>query len=321
VSRKLKLAIVYNKNNKQMSGEYFDGQIKNYFVDSLEANDGVDIEIFNNPAGLNFDKIEKQNFDGIMLFDITPWGAPEHLVGLDKCNVPKFLMVGDCHHASSIATQYGMTENKVELIKKYNIDCCYYHHSEEYFHEYYPKEYRYKQIYFGIMKDLYERNSIPWAERAKDRILLTGSLSAGEWYYNLRYECARHPRVQYANRTLGFTGEKYAILLSHYRAAIAATSYQTTGKYFEIPAAGCLTFMEVTKRNHGILTGYKDGDTAIFINEDNYMQKFNEFLEDPENPKWERIAKRGQEFTFEHHSDQVKVKQMINMVKEIRGEL
>ena len=35
--------------------------------------------------------------------------------------------------------------------------------------------------------------------------------------------------------------------------AIAATSVETTIKYWEIPAAGCLTFMEITEKNKGRL--------------------------------------------------------------------
>ena len=42
------------------------------------------------------------------------------------------------------------------------------------------------------------------------------------------------------------------------------------GKYFEIPAAGCMSFMEVTPKNHAKYLGFKNNETAIFIDEKNY---------------------------------------------------
>ena len=62
---------------------------------------------------------------------------------------------------------------------------------------------------------------------------------------------------------------RYSILLSNYVAAIAATTFFPSIKYWEIPAAGCLTFMEITDKNKGEYTVFIDGKSAIFINEDN----------------------------------------------------
>ena len=66
-----------------------------------------------------------------------------------------------------------------------------------------------------------------------------------------------------------------------YCAAIAATTTNPNIKYWEIPAAGCLTFMEITEKNDGGVLGYEDGETAIFINEKNYKRKFDEYLSNP----------------------------------------
>ena len=44
-------------------------------------------------------------------------------------------------------------------------------------------------------------------------------------------------------------------------------------KYKETPAAGCLTFMEITERNHGSFLGFEDGKSAVFIDESNYKRK------------------------------------------------
>ncbi len=39
----------------------------------------------------------------------------------------------------------------------------------------------------------------------------------------------------------------------------------------------CLTFMEITEQNSGSYLGFIDGQTFIFINEQNYKKKFEEY--------------------------------------------
>ena len=90
-----------------------------------------------------------------------------------------------------------------------------------------------------------------------------------------------------------YTNDDYPTYLARYRASIAATTFYPTLKYWENPAAGCLTFMEITERNDGKYIGFKDNESAIFINENNYKEKFEEFLNDPDNTRWEEIATAG----------------------------
>ena len=70
-----------------------------------------------------------------------------------------------------------------------------------------------------------------------------------------------------------YVNDKYPLLLQKYQSAIAACSYNPVIKFWEIPAAGCLTFMETTKKNKADFLGYRDNETAIFINEKNYKEK------------------------------------------------
>ena len=56
--------------------------------------------------------------------------------------------------------------------------------------------------------------------------------------------------------------------------------------------------MEITKKNDGYFLGYKDNETTIFINEENYKEKFEQYRSDPDNPKWEQIANAGREYTM-----------------------
>ena len=88
--------------------------------------------------------------------------------------------------------------------------------------------------------------------------------------YKLRTKCNELPFVDYTSTLQHeFVGDKYTLLLQKYAAAIAAATLEPTVKYWEIPAAGCLTFMEITTKNKGEYLGFKDGESSIFINESN----------------------------------------------------
>ena len=101
----------------------------------------------------------------------------------------------------------------------------------------------------------------------------------------LRTKCNELPYVYYTP-TLehDYVNDKHPLLLEKYRAVIAADTYLPVITYWEKPAAGCLTFMEITKTNNGDYLGYIDGESAIFINEKNHQEKFEEFITNPNLP-------------------------------------
>jgi predicted RNA-binding protein Jag len=72
--------------------------------------------------------------------------------------------------------------------------------------------------------------------------------------------------------------------------------------------------MEITKKNRGDYVGYKDEETCIFSNEDNYQEKFKEYLNDIGNPKWEKIAAAGREFTLDNLNNKKAVKDLIEIM-------
>ena len=78
--------------------------------------------------------------------------------------------------------------------------------------------------------------------------------------------------------------------------------------------------MEVTEKNNAKILGFVDGENAIFINEHNYKQKFREFLADPENPKWEKIADAGRKYTLEHLNNDKAVESLVELMEEIISE-
>jgi hypothetical protein len=127
--------------------------------------------------------------------------------------------------------------------------------------------------------------------------------------------CNKLPYIDYTP-TLehDFVNDRYPLLLSRY-AAVCATTYYPTIRYMEIPAAGCLTFMEITEKNKGEYLGYVDGISAIFINENNYKKKFEEYLENPSDPKWELIANSGRNHALNNLNNDRAVEELIQLIQ------
>ena len=75
--------------------------------------------------------------------------------------------------------------------------------------------------------------------------------------------------------------------------------------------------MEITDKNKGAYLGYEDNKTAIFINEKNYKQKFENYLSEPDNPKWEKIANAGREHALKNLNSDLAVESLIDLMEEL----
>ena len=139
------------------------------------------------------------------------------------------------------------------------------------------------------------------------------------WYfYKLRTLTTKLPYVDYSKIKDGkYANDDYVTYLTRYRASIAATTFYPTLKYWENAAAGCLTFMEITEKNNGQFIGFKDNESCIFINENNYQNKFQEYLSDPDNPKWEEIAKSGRDFAMNKLNNDIAVETIVELIKKL----
>ena len=113
------------------------------------------------------------------------------------------------------------------------------------------------------------------------------------------------------------TYPSYQHMLSRYAAAIAATTYYPTIKYWEIAAANCLTFMEITERNYGEYLGFRDGTSCISINADNYKERFEEYLADPSDPKWAQIAEAGSHHAMQKFSNDKGAEDLLALIREL----
>lgn len=283
------------------------------------------IIVSNFPTKNLFDtSILKNNFDIILLWSNNEWGMPKELINIETLDIPVIARAADP----------GDAKNSIKSHKKWKIDYYFDFLDNSFFYELYPSNFNHKTIIFGVEPSLYQ-NVTPVKDRIKDKILNSGAIGNTKFLsriintirnpkwnalqcYNLRTKCSELPYVDYTS-TLNheFINDKYPLLLQKYVAAIAANSYNPNVKYWEISAAGCLTFMEITKKNKGHFLGYEDGKHAIFINKNNYQEKFQEYLNDFNNPKWEKIANSGRDFTLKNFNNDKAISSLVNLMENL----
>lgn len=323
MENKIRVVFIYKRTTAYLSRNHFSTTYYHFFMSALRRNERINVTYF--PTGNSFDTTAlKDKFDIILLYENFNSNMPDELIGIQKLNIPVICSLVDAQH-----------DIPRELFhEKYKIDYYFSIVPESFFYKYYPRSYKYKVILFGVEPSLYT-NIIPYNQRIKNRILNSGNVATTKLasrmlksllhpasdpyrHYKLRTSCNKLPYVDYTT-TLGheYVGDKYPLLLSKYAAAIAATTSTPTIKYLEIPAAGCLTFMEITEKNNGWYLGFKDGETAVFINERNYKDKFNEYLSDLENPKWEKIANDGRKYVLNELNNDKAVESLVDLMEKL----
>ena len=287
------------------------------------------MEISYHPCEKKFDVSKiKGKCDVILLPNNSTDGSPDDLIGIKNSSIPVISRTGDPHDAKKY--------NQIEFCEKNKIDYLFSSHPDSLIYKYYPKNIKQKIIIYGLESQLYQ-NVSPFKTRIKNKILITGKmgridlknriansiLNSGRsgWHlYKLRTLCKELDYVEYSEIKEKLSDNKhqdYPAYTSKYRAIIAATTFYPTLKYWENAAAGCLTFMEITKKNNGYFLGYKDNETAIFINEKNYKEKFEQYISDPDNPKWEEIANAGRENTMGNLTNDQAVSSLVELMKEL----
>lgn len=325
MQEKIKVAFIYKKSCEFLTGKHFANTYYHFFMHALKRNERIEVNYIETGNSYDVSSL-KGKVDVILLFDNSPIGTPEELIGLKELNVPVICRVNDPHDAKRL--------NKIGYHEKYKINWYFGYMHESYFHKFYPKDFNFKTIVYGLEPSLYQ-NLPAFKNRIKDRILNSGAVGNPKFHsriintirnptsnsykhYKLRTLCNKLPYVDYTP-TLehDFVNDRYPLLLSKYAAAICATTYFPTIRYMEIPAAGCLTFMEITDKNLGYYLGYVDDVSAVFINENNYRNKFEEYLSEPDNPKWEQIAHAGRTHALNNLNNDKAVDELVKLMESL----
>ncbi len=324
MENKIRVAFIFHKDNYFLLGNHFDNTYYNFFIKALKRNERLDVRYVKTESKCDLSKL-KDNTDVILLWENSFFGMPKELVGIQDLEIPVISRTGDPSRAK---------ESK-KLHKKWKINYYFDFFSESFFHKLYPKEFNYKKIFYGVESSLF-KDLKPFNYRIKNKILNSGSIGNDKFLSKiindirnpkwnsyrckvLRTKCCKLDHVDWTP-TLehGYVNDNYAKLLEQYQAVIAADSYTPVQKYWEIPAAGCLTFMEVTEKNDGKHLGFIDGENCVFINESNYIKKFEEYLKTSDDPKWEKIASAGRKFALQNFNNDKAVNELADLFSELK---
>ena len=321
--KKIKIGFIHDSQNVFLKGHHFDNTYFHFFMEAIRQHERLEVIDVVSDETLDLRQIDEK-FDAILLWENSEFGMPKDIIGIDNLDIPVIAKAGDPNRAKS----------SIKFHRQWNIDHYFHYFPEQLFHSLYPEKFNFTSIKFGIEEKLFQ-NVKPFNERIKNQILNSGAVGNKKiisriintirnpkWnsyrYYYLRSKCNELSYVAYTP-TLNheYVGDNYWKLLEKYAGAIAATSLETTIKYWEIPAAGCLTFMEITKENFGEYLGFIDDETAIFINKNNYKEKFEEFLSDPENLRWKEIANAGQTYALNNFNNHKATDSLVKLIENI----
>lgn len=323
MKKKIRVAFVY-KPCITLTKEKFFTVSYHFFMNALRRNDKIDVTYFSSGDSFDTTKLSGK-YDIILLFENRNHCTPYELKNIKKTNIPVVVKVGDLHTSKLFDYK--------EHHEKFNISAYFgYQHSEN-FYKYYPHNYKFKTVIFGLEPSLYQ-NITTFSSRIDDRILNSGAIGNLNFisrfinkicnpeyalrHYKLRTMCNKLPFVDYTpTMEHEYIGDKYPLLLQKYKSSIAASSLNYTTKYLEIPAAGCISFMEVNNKNYAKTLGFEDNKTAIFINTKNYKKRFSEFIETHNDPKWEKIAKNGREYVMNNLNNDKAVDSLVDLFKEL----
>jgi len=322
---KIRVAFIYHESNVVLSGNHYDNTYYHFFMKALNRNEQIKVTYFATKD--TFDSLVlKDKFDIILLWQSSTFGMPKKIFNMNKLEIPVIAKHGDPSDS----------KDSIKYHSEWKINHYFHFLPPSFMTKLYPKYFKYKSIHFGLEKSLYQ-NVIPFKDRISDRVLNSGVVGSNKItnkiYWFLRDKTIKNPYIIYKLRTMcndlsyvdytytlkhKYVNDKYPLLLQKYRAVIAASSLSPTIKYWETAAAGCLTFMEITDKNYGKeIIEFEDDKSAIFINMDNYKEKFEEYLSDFDNPKWEKIAENGRRIALEEYNNDKGIKSLVNLMKEL----
>jgi hypothetical protein len=317
---KIKVAFIYKASNIFMTGKHFDNNYYNFFLKALPRNKNIEVTNFIEEEKFDIKKLENK-FDVILLWQNNEFGTPD-LINIKNSKIPVITRCADPRE----------TEITKKYHKKWKIDYYFHFWPESFFHSFLPKNFKYKSIIYGLESSLY-KNTTPFEDRIKNKILnsgaigntkllskITNDIKNPKWnayrVYYLRTIINNLPYVDYfPTRQNEFVGDKFPLLLQKYQAAVAASTVTTVAKMWEIPAAGCMTFLEVNEKNNADFVGFKDNENAIFINAENYKEKFQEYLENVEDTKWRNIAEKGRKFVIDNLNNDKAVESLVELMQ------
>jgi len=149
----------------------------------------------------------------------------------------------------------------------------------------------------------------PWFESGKgslserkQEVLANGSVSNDGIGYDFRYWAFQRPNITFVKHYLSDNsipmGKKYGEFLKQWAGGLALCDTYPVVKYYEMPLAGCVTFMSYHEECEGV--GFKDYETCVYVTKDNFDERIKDFVNDI--PSYQNIANKGRELVEKNYT-------------------
>lgn len=159
----------------------------------------------------------------------------------------------------------------------------------------------YYKYFYPILKEdnLLFFPHAPWFKSGEQRlternqkVLAQGSVGLGIGY-DFRYWAFQRPNVTFVKHNIQDRsmpcGKDYGEFLKQWAGALALDDYYPVPKYYEMPHAGCVTFMQYFDECKEL--GFRDYETCVYVNQKNFDERIEDFINDI--PSYQKIADRG----------------------------
>lgn len=297
----LKVAFVYPKSTPYLWGHGDVMYYYNFFLDGLCKNERIDY--FPVPVDSQVDASKLKGFDAIIFHSCAELRLKIH--DADKLECVKCVFGQDVRD---------MDENWQRIYQACEFDFVFWIGMKKAYSRIcnLPEDIRYESIIPGVEARYYPKTDFK-TRRVKDKIVCMGTYGNSDTV--LRTLMKDSSRVEYVHKNAGFVGNKFHDLLKQYRAACTESTNVTVVKYVELPMGGCLTFMGANDVNGVEELGFVDGESCVYVTLENYEQKFDEYLNTVDNPRWERIALAGKRHAEKTWSNEVQMNKLIDLLE------
>ncbi|RSL29030.1 glycosyltransferase family 1 protein [Salibacterium salarium] len=302
--RKLKV-LYFHVNQKNYFQEH-----REYFKRELAKLPEVEVH-FTTKGGKITDILNKLDFTPDFIF-IENLGKSKPIYGLDKINISKGIWLNDIH-SKPIKKRQFIKENKIDIVFGFYRDAFY-----QGFPDLVDKFiWLPRHANLSVFRDYGFEKTIDY--------LLMGAISPK--VYPVRSKIAqempkvkgfihhKHPGHRFfkgEEKKNALIGRNYAMEINKAKIFFTDDSIYKypINKYFEIPACNTLLLATGSKELRDL--GFKDNETFVEINENNYLEKARYYLTNEKERN--RIAKQGYELVRKRHSTEVRAKQFVNHI-------
>lgn len=296
----MKIALIYGLNDNKLQEDTYSFIYRGMWEALQDEADET--------THINFDCDAKDIVaDRIIFWDIHSSHHIE-IKGIEKHPAIKFEYLDDPHQTNcKLAFRNGVVlhklgaQQRILRTKKRKIDFIITPYLEGYFKylSFWGSEAKVLWFPPAPKVDYFTDRYKPYEERVSEILASGATFANGHTFYDFRKQLFKSPNVSYIahlniikdEQTTNISrGKNYPNFLANYQAAIAACETYAVPKYFEIPLAGCVTFMQWNWDAFAL--GFRHKTNCIFIEPNDYELWFKEFKNDP--MAFKHIALAGQ---------------------------